>query len=159
MFNEKFWLAIAFFTFIALLLKFAKSSITKSLDDKSKAIAEEILAAKELKEKAAKILAAAEKFSQESKSYSKKLMQDAEIEAEEFLKEAEKAVAEEVSKKTAAAIARIKQEEFLVIAEIKNKIISSALKSAEDQALKNLNEKQSEVVLNKATENLSTAIN
>ena len=68
MFNEKFWLAIAFVAFLALLLKFARTAITKSLDDKSKAIAEEILAAKDLKEKAVKLLAHAEKFSSESSS-------------------------------------------------------------------------------------------
>ena len=53
MFNEKFWLAIAFLTFVGLIIKYVGPKITKSLDQKSKEIAEEILAAKEMKEKAA----------------------------------------------------------------------------------------------------------
>lgn len=158
MFNEKFWLAIAFFTFIALVIKFAKSSIIKSLDDKSKAIAEEILAAKELKEKATKLLAAAEKFSQESSVYSAKLMKDAETEAQKFLNEAQKSAEEEVSKRTAAALERIKQEEALTIREIKNNILSSAMQSIENGALKNLDEKQSEAVFAKAAQDLEQAL-
>jgi F-type H+-transporting ATPase subunit b len=100
MFNEKFWLAIAFFAFIALVIKLAKSSIAKSLDDKSKAIAEEILAAKEMKERALKLLASAEKYNSESLNYSQKLIKDAEVEAQKFLAEAQKSVEDEVAKKT-----------------------------------------------------------
>jgi len=158
MFNEKFWLAIAFVAFLALLLKFARTAITKSLDDKSKAIAEEILAAKDLKEKAIKLLAQAEKFSSESSSYAQKLIKDAENEAQKFLAEAQKSVEDEVAKKTAAAFERIKQEEAITIRDIKSRIISSALQAAENGAMKNLNETQNETVLAKATQDLSSAL-
>ena len=70
MFNEKFWLAIAFLTFVGLIIKYVGPKITKSLDQKSKEIAEEILAAKEMKEKAAKLLATAEAYYKESLYYS-----------------------------------------------------------------------------------------
>ena len=158
MFNEKFWLAIAFAVFIILLFKLAKSSICKSLDDKSKAIAEEILEAKELKEKAVQLLASAQKFSQESSAYAQKLVKDAESEAQKFLDEAQKNANDEVTKKTAAAIERIKQEESLTISEIKGKIVASAMKAVEEGALKNLNEQQSAAVLTKATQDLGSAL-
>lgn len=157
MFNEKFWLALAFAAFIALLLKFARSAITKSLDDKSKIIAEEILAAKELKEKAIKLLAEAEKFNKESLSYSQKLIKDAEIEAQKFLDEAQKSAEEEVAKKTAAALERIKQEESRTLQEIKNKIISAAISDFENRA-QSLDEKQISNVLGKATQDLGQII-
>ncbi len=158
MLNEKFWLAIAFFTFVVLLLKFARKSIAKSLDDKSKQIAEEILAAKEMKEKAAKLLAAAEKYSQESNDYAKKLLQDAESEAAKFLSEAQKSATEEVAKKTAAAAERIKQEEALAISHIKEKIVSSAIKQVEEKLQKNLSEQQSNSVLTKSIQDLGQTI-
>ncbi len=154
MFNEKFWLAIAFATFVALIIKFARKAIISGLDSKSKLIAEEILAAKELKEKAVKLLEAAEKHSSESANYAQQLIKDAEIEAQKFLAEAQKSVDEEVAKKTAAALERIKQEEALTIRDIKNKIISAALQEAENGALKNLNDKQNEAVLNKSIQDL-----
>ncbi len=158
MFNEKFWLAIAFTAFLALLFKLARTSIGKALDDKSKAIAEEILAAKELKEKAVKLLASAEKFANESSTYAQKLIKDAENEAQKFLTEAQKSAEDEVTKKTAAAIERIKQEEAITIRDIKNEIVSLALQAAENGAIKNLNEKQNEIVLAKATQDLSSAL-
>ncbi len=158
MFNEKFWLAIAFCTFILLLLKLARKSIAQSLDNKSKQIAEEILAAKEMREKAAKLLAAAEKYAQDSNDYAKKLIQDAESEAQKFLAEAQKSVSEEVAKKTAAAAERIRQEEALAISEIKEKIVSSAIKQVEEKLQKSLSEQQNSSVITKAIQDLGQTI-
>ncbi len=158
MFNEKFWLAIAFATFILLLLKLARKAIGKSLDDKSKLIAEEILAAKELKEKAVSLFASAEKFSQESTAFAQKLIKDAEIEAQKFLAEAQKSVEDEVAKKTAAAAERIKQEEALAISQIKEKIVSAAVGEVEAKLQKNLSEQQSNSVLTKAIQDLGQNI-
>ncbi len=157
MFNEKFWLAIAFAAFITLIIKLARTSITKSLDDKSKAIAEEILAAKEMKERAIKLLASAEKYNQESLNYSQKLIKDAELEAQRFLADAQKSVEDEVAKKTAAAFARIEQEQMEAMRKIKNQIIASALQAVEN-SVTNLDEKQSEAVLSHATQDLSKVI-
>ena len=61
-FDEKFWLAVAFFTFVALMAKYVWPIIAKSLDAGSKKIAEEILAAQEMKKEAEKLLAKAEKI-------------------------------------------------------------------------------------------------
>ncbi|MDX2083466.1 MAG: hypothetical protein SFV53_05735 [Rickettsiales bacterium] len=158
MFNEKFWLAIAFLAFIAALFKFAKSSIIKSIDDKSKKIAEEILQAHDLKEKAEKLLQTAEKYAAESAVYSKKLMQDAEIEAQRFLDEAKKTANEEINKKTNAAFERIKQEQLQTIRNIKSEILTSALNEIENGVLKNLDQKQNEIVLSQATSVLSKNI-
>ncbi len=154
MFNEKFWLAIAFASFLTLLYKLARKTIAKSLEDKSRSIAEEILAAQEMKAKAAQLLESTEKFAKESNSYAEKLMKDAEKEAQKFLDEARKSAEEEVAKKTAAAAERIRQEELLVISEIKNKIITSAVAEVENIALKNLSNEQNEAVLANAIQDL-----
>ena len=70
MFNEKFWLAIAFTSFVLLILKYVRPLIIKALDNKSKQIAEEILAAKEMKEKALRLLERAEKSYEDSINFS-----------------------------------------------------------------------------------------
>ena len=69
MLDEKFWLAIAFTAFAILIVKYVWPLLAKSIDSKSKAIAEEILAAKKMKEKAQKLLDEAEKFYLESLNY------------------------------------------------------------------------------------------
>jgi F-type H+-transporting ATPase subunit b len=158
MFNEKFWLAIAFLTFVVFIIKLVGPKMLKALDQKSKEIAEEILAARELREKAVKLLAAAETYHQESMIYSQKLISDAELEAKNFLAEAEKNVTEEVTKRTNAAYERIKNEEEKTLREVKSAIVATALKTIEDEAAKNLDKKNSDYLLSEATQNFGKII-
>lgn len=158
MINEKFWLAIAFVVFVILFIKLAGSKIAKILDQKSKQIAEEISAAKELREKAAKLLASAETYHKESLSYSDKLKQDAESEAKKFLIAAENSIKEELDKKTVAAYERLSREETQTLRKIKSEIISSALKIIEEDIAKTLDKKQSDTVFSKATQDLGKII-
>ncbi len=126
-FDEKFWLAIAFFAFATLIIKFVWPLIAKGLDNKSKKIAEDILTAKDLREKAEKLLASAEKYYQESTDFAQKLLKDAEDEAKKLAADSRDTLEKEVSKKTAAALERIKIEEESAIREIKTKIVSTAI--------------------------------
>ena len=127
MLNEKFWLAVAFLSFLALMIKYVWPLLVKGIDAKSKKIAEEILAAKEMREKAEMLLKEAEKFYQESLSFSQKLAKDAEIEAKKLAEESKLILENELKKKTSAAIERIKLEEERMIREIKLKIISDTM--------------------------------
>ena len=60
MFDEKFYLALAFLTFLGLIVKFVWPKIADALDANSKKIAQELLEAQELKERAQKLLKDAE---------------------------------------------------------------------------------------------------
>ena len=153
-FDEKFWLALAFFTFVLLLVKFAKNSIVKSLNDKSQQIAKEILDAKEMKEKAAKLLEKAQKFAHESELYAQKLIKDAEIEALRYSAEAKKAVEDEVAKKTAATLERIKMEETIAINQIREKIVTSAITNFSQEFLQNQNASSHQAINEKALKDL-----
>ena len=133
MFDEKFSLALAFFTFLALIIKFVAPRIGKALDDKSQKIAEEILAAKELRQKAEILLSKAEKYHQESVDFANKVISDAEAEAQKFAKESAALLESELSKRTAAALERIRLEEEEAVRQIKTKIISQALQQTEDE--------------------------
>jgi F-type H+-transporting ATPase subunit b len=129
MFDEKFWLSVAFFFFLILAIKYVWPKLAKALDDKAKQISEEILAAKNIREKAEKFLLIAEKHYQESITYAEKLMKDAELDAQRLIKESQEILEKEIAKKTSAALDRIKFEEEIAIREIKEKIISSAMES------------------------------
>ena len=154
MFDEKFWLAIAFFSLLILIIRYALPKIAKSLDDKSKSIAEEILAAKEMKEKAQKLLNDAEKFYQESLSYSQKLAKDAEAEAQKLANESAQMLEAELKKKTAAALERVKMEEERVIREIKLRVVNEAMEALSQNL--GLDEKSHEQVVEKALKNFET---
>ncbi len=141
MFNEKFWLAISFATFVIFVIKFVKPLILKALDNKSEAIKNEILAAKEMKNKAEKLLAKAEKYAQESEEYAAKLIQDAESQSAQFAIESQKALESEIAKKTSASIERIKIEEISAVRQIKTKIIESTLKNLSQNLATKIDEK------------------
>lgn len=153
MFNEKFWLAIAFTSFVLLILKYVRPLIVKALDSKSKQIAEEILEAKEMKEKALKLLEKAEKSYEDSINFSQKIIKDAEIEAQRFAAESQKIIEQEISKKTAAALDRIKLEQDSAIRDIKQKIISAALQIFSKNVEKETNRNQHDQLISKAIEN------
>jgi len=157
MLNEKFWLAIAFLSFIILSIKYVWPKLSQALDNKSKQIAEEILAAKELKEKAQKLLASAEKYLIESEQLSKKLLQDAESETAKFIETAKKNAEAEIAKISSAAVARVKVEEEIAIREVKVHIISSAIKNLSDN-VKNMDKKQQEHLIKQSTEDFSKLI-
>jgi F-type H+-transporting ATPase subunit b len=131
MFDEKFWLALAFIGFVILIARYVFPLITDQLDAKIKQIAEELVAAKEAKEKAKKLLLNAEDRYQAAIEFSDKLIQDAAIEAQKLLIEVQKAAEIEVAKKMDALNARIKNEEERAIREIKVGIINAAIKNIE----------------------------
>jgi F-type H+-transporting ATPase subunit b len=158
MFNEKFWLAIAFTSFVLLIAKYVWPKIAASLDLKSKQIAADISAAKEMKEKAQKLLEDLEKYHAESEKFAKKLLEDAESEAQKFVIEAKKSVEAEIEKKTNAALERVKVEEASAIREVKLHVVSSALKILNESLNKKMEKKHHDLLLNQATDDLSKLI-
>jgi F-type H+-transporting ATPase subunit b len=156
MLNEKFWLAIAFFVFLAALVKYAFPSIGKSLGDKSKQIADEIAEAKRIREVAENLLKKAEKHYLESTDYAAKLIKDAESESEKFAAESKKTLEIEIAKKTAAALERIKMEEVNAIAEIKSKIVSTALQNVTAE-LSNITPEQQAALVQQSIKKLEQA--
>ncbi len=153
MFDEKFFLAISFFTFVFLVKKYAWPLIAKSLDGKSKAIAETILEAKEMKQKAAKFLEQAKKYEEESKQYAQKLIEDTNKEVERITLEAHKAVEDEISKRSKLAMQRIQNEEEKAIRNLKEDIIAQASKNI-NQELKNIDASNHNKILDRALESL-----
>lgn len=154
MFDEKFYLALAFLTFLGLILKFVWPNLSKSLDENSKKIAEELLAAKELKERAEKLLKDAEKFYQDSLLYAEKMASDAQTESRQITELARLEVDQEIKKKTDAAIARVKLEEERLVRELKLKIVENAI--AEISQNLDFDNSEQEKLLAKSIKNLET---
>jgi F-type H+-transporting ATPase subunit b len=147
MLNEKFWLAIAFFSFVAIILKKFSPNITKALDDKSKAIAQDILLAKEARNEAEKILASAKQIHENTIENAKKLIADADNEAKVLLNNASEILNNEIARMTALASQRIKNEEEATIRQIKTKILYSALLQFQDSS-KISNEEHQKIIDN-----------
>lgn len=159
MINEKFWLAIAFTSFIMLILKYVWPKISKALDGKSKQIAEEILAAKDMRQRASHLLEEVEKLQKETIIYANNLLKNAEIEAQKFLDEAQKSAETEIAKKTAATIERIKSEEEKAIRELKTNIISTTLRNLDEELADKMDQNQHSHLINQATKSFEATLN
>lgn len=138
MLNEKFFLALAFLSFVILVFKYGRSSITGLLDNKLKSIAETILSAKETKKNAEKLLIEAEKYYNESRLYADKLISDAQLESQKIIQDSAKLITEEINKRTASALEKIASEEDLAIRQIKLQIISAVSKTISDDLSKSI---------------------
>jgi len=127
MFNEKFWLAIAFLSFVALCIKYVLPKINKALDAKSKKIAEDILMAKKLREQAEKLLEEAKAFHEYSLEKSQKIIEDSQQESIKIELALKKELEEKIAKITAISLERLKSEEESAIRIVKESIVNSAI--------------------------------
>jgi len=127
MFNEKFWLAIAFLSFVALCIKYILPKINLALDEKSKKIAEDILMAKKYREQAEKILEEAKAFHKYSIEKSQKIIEDAQKESAKIEINLKKELEEKIAKITAISLERLKSEEESAIRIVKESIINNAI--------------------------------
>lgn len=141
-FDEKFWLAIAFLAFIALLIKFAKTSIVNAINQKANDITKAISDAKKAKEGAEKLLKDVLKYQEESKIFAQKLISDAKKEAEEIAKIAKQELELEIAKKTHATLSRIQSEEEATIREFKQNIIKTTISNLEKNFTKDLKDEE-----------------
>jgi F-type H+-transporting ATPase subunit b len=142
MLNEKFFLALSFALFAVLIIKYVWPIIAKALDSRSKQIAQDILAAKELRKQAEELLESIEKYKEESEKYVTKLLHDAEIESQKLIVDAKTSASAEISRKTEAALERIKIEESSAIREIKAHIVDSAMENLNAELEKNVSDNQ-----------------
>lgn len=157
MLNEKFWLAVSFGCFVALMIKFVAPIIIRALNSKSETISNQLNEAKKAKEEAEKLLKKAKKYNEESKAFAENLLKEAEAEALEFSNKAQKEAQNEIAKKTAASLDRIKMEEQLAIRQIKQKIISSTMAGLNKSMADDINQDRHNHLLDQALNDLENS--
>lgn len=155
--NPSFWLAISFLFFCSLFLKYILPKLIQAIDSKSKQIVEDLEKAKELKNKAEKLLIEAKQYHHDSIAFSRKLIEDSKTEVDRFMVASVKDISEEMDRKMAAVFERIKQEEQRSIREIKSNIVISAIRIIESNLLK-VSKKSSQSAIDDALIEVSKAV-
>ena len=140
MLNEKFWLAIAFFSFVALVIKYYGPKIANALDNKSKSIAQDIISAKEARKKAEELLVLVQEMQDKSIIDAKRLILEAESESKNLLQNAQDLINQEIARMTLLASERSKAEEEASKREIKTKILLSAIAQLQEKSALNADE-------------------
>lgn len=131
--TPEFWVAVSFVIFMGILVKAgAFAGIMKSLDDRSRRIAQELEDARLLHEEAKRVLADYQKRRVEAEQEAAAIVQAAKEEAQRFAAESEAKLKEFVARRTALAEQRIAQAEQQASNDVRNAAAEAAIKASED---------------------------
>ncbi len=127
-----FWVMIAFFAFIGLLVYYSvPGMIGKALDARADAIRKELDEARRLRDEAQALLADYQRKSREAENEAKEILEQAKREAEALAAQTRKALAETVERRTKSAEDKIARAEAQALAEVRSSAVDSAIAAAE----------------------------
>jgi F-type H+-transporting ATPase subunit b len=131
MFDESFFVALAFATVIAAFVYIGlPRRLMKGLDDKAAAIAEELNQAKALREQAAKVLADYEKQRKQAEKQADEIIAEAKASAERTAEETKVAMQAQMQRRAAQAELKIARSEELLMKEVRAAITGLAVDAA-----------------------------
>lgn len=130
--TPEFWVAVAFFLFIGLLVyKGVPGLIGKALDDRADAIKKNIDDARKMREDAQILLAEYQRKAAAAADEAQKIVEQAKRESEAMREEAERKAAESVTRRIKLAEEKIARAEMAAIGEVRGAAVDAAIAASE----------------------------
>ena len=130
--SAEFWVAVAFFIFIGLLIYMkVPGMIAESLDQRADAIRKELDEARRLREEAQDLLADYQQKQRRADDEAKAIIEQAEREALSIKEQSEKALAESIERRSRIAEEKIARAEAQALTEVRGAVIEAATSAAE----------------------------
>lgn len=130
--GAEFWVGVAFFCFVGLLLYMKVPGIMgKALDDRADAIRKELDAARRLREEAQDLLADYKQKQRRADDEAKAIVEQAQREAKALKEQSEKALKDSLERRSRLAEEKIARAEAQAIAEVRGAVVSAATRAAE----------------------------
>jgi len=127
-----FWVMIAFFGFIGLVIYYrVPAMITKALDARADAIRNELDEARRLRDEAQALLADYQRKSREAENEAKAILEQAKREGEALAAETRRSLSESVERRTKLAEDKIARAEAQAVSEVRASAVDSAIAAAE----------------------------
>ncbi len=121
MFDESFWVAMAFFAFVGIMIyKKVPNIVAKFLDKRADDIRRELDDARALREEAQALLASYQRKQRDAEAEAQKIVEHANQEARRLTEAAEAQVAETLERRTQLAVDKIAQAEAQAVQEVRN---------------------------------------
>ena len=131
--DATFWALIGLVLFLGIVVYFGvPSMVTKSLDDRSDQIRNELSEARRMREEAARLLSDTQKKRREAEEEANTIVEAARREADNLAKDAERKTAEYVERRNALAEQKIGQAEAQAVAEVKAAAVDVAVAAAQN---------------------------
>ena len=128
--DPAFWVSMGFLGFILLAAKYVWPKLTASLDAHTNKVKSELDQAKQLKEEAEAILAAAKRKAGEAENLATEILERAKFEAKQIAHDSEKEIEKEIDRKMKLAEAKIKRAEETALENVRKQAIDIAVKTA-----------------------------
>lgn len=128
--DPKFWVAMAFFLFVALAYKKVAALVLRGLDTRSMRIRSELEQAKRLREEAEQVLAQYKQKQAEYLQEANQMLQKARQDADALTQAAEADLKASLDARMQQAMEKIVQEEQKAIADVRNHVVDMALAAA-----------------------------
>lgn len=130
--NPSFWVAVAFFGFLGLILYYkVPAMVGKMLDDRADRIRAELDEARRLREEAQALLADYQKKREAAEEEAKAIVEQARREADALAAETRKGLAETLERRTRLAQDKIARAEAQALAEVRSVAVDTAVAAAE----------------------------
>lgn len=130
--NPSFWVAVAFFGFLGLILYYQVPALVgKMLDDRADRIRAELDEARRLREEAQALLADYQKKREAAEEEAKAIVEQARREADSLASETRKGLIETLERRSKLAEDKIARAEAQALAEVRSVAVDTAIAAAE----------------------------
>jgi F-type H+-transporting ATPase subunit b len=127
-----FWVMIAFFGFIGLLIYYkVPGMVTKALDARADVIRAELSEARRLRDEAQALLADYQRKSKEAENEARAIIEQAKRESEALASETRMSLSEAVERRTKLAEDKISRAEAQALSEVRASAVDNAIAAAE----------------------------
>ncbi|NDF11866.1 MAG: F0F1 ATP synthase subunit B [Proteobacteria bacterium] len=146
-FDAKFWVGIAFISFIALIAKPVGRIIVAGLDKRGNRIQNDLDEAVRLREEAQALLAGYQKNQKKALSEVEEILAHARSEVARVTKETRENLEKELSRKTELAMQKIAQAETSVVQEMRDTLVDMVTQASKNVISANLSKDKAESLL------------
>ncbi len=130
--GAEFWVGVAFFCFVGLLMYMkAPGMMAKALDDRADAIRKELDEARRLREEAQDLLADYKQKQRRADDEARAIIEEAEREAQAIKAHGEKVLQETIERRSRAAEEKIARAEAQALSEVRSAVVEAATAAAE----------------------------
>jgi F-type H+-transporting ATPase subunit b len=160
MFDAEFWVAVAFFIFLGVLIYFeTHKKVAKALDERRDRIKAELDEARRLKEEAQALLAQYQRKQEEAEREAQAIVAGAQAEAERLAGEAKTKMKDFVARRTKMAENKIAQAEAQALADVRAAAAEAAVAAAETILARSVRGKVADDLIAKGIDDLKGKLN
>ncbi|MBV6633622.1 MAG: F0F1 ATP synthase subunit B [Alphaproteobacteria bacterium] len=157
--DSKFWVAVAFVIFVALVYKKVTQTVTKALDDRADNVRAQIDEAQRLREEAQAMLAQYQRQQRDAEKTAKELVENAKKQADALIKQAQVDAEAAAERQKQLAESRIAQMEQQAVAEVRSVAAEVAVQATRDLIEKSMDASKSSSLLQDSIDQLPSRIN